>query len=68
MHSELNNLVVSTGIRETKVGCTKYAGFRTAADDQVVGLAGPDVLESQETPVPGQSADPHVCHGLTGLH
>lgn len=68
MHSELNNLTVSTSIRETKVWCTKYAGFRTAADDQVVGLAGPDVLESQETPVPGQSADPHVRHGLTGLH
>ena len=46
---------------------TKEASIRTGADDQVVRLARPDVLERQDAPVPVLVAGPDGGDLLAGL-
>lgn len=38
---------------------TQQIGVRTSADDQVMRLAGADVLQGQQRPVPRRTARPH---------
>ena len=46
---------------------TEFESLGTLADDEVVGLGGPGVLEGEDGPVPGSLARPHGLHLLAGF-